>query len=44
MTAVLVKVWLYVELLGFASLLMEAMLGVPQYWRNFTKKSTEGMR
>ena len=43
-TGVLVRAWLYVELLGFASLLMEAMLGMPQFWRNFSKKSTEGMR
>lgn len=35
---------LFVELLGFASLLLEACLGVPQLWRNYTNKSTEGMR
>ncbi|CAI7999220.1 Solute carrier family 66 member 2, partial [Geodia barretti] len=35
---------LYVELLGFASLLLEACLGLPQLWRNYSNKSTEGMR
>jgi lysylphosphatidylglycerol synthetase-like protein (DUF2156 family) len=34
---------LYVELLGFASLLLEACLGLPQLWRNYSNKSTEGM-
>ena len=43
-TFLLLKVQLYVELLGFASLLMEAMLGVPQLWMNFINNSTEGMR
>lgn len=35
---------IYVELLGFASLLLEACLGIPQLWRNYCNKSTEGMR
>ena len=43
-TLLLLSVSVYVELLGFASLLLEAMLGVPQFWRNFSSKSTEGMR
>lgn len=34
----------YVEMLGFASLLLEACLGTPQLWRNYNHKSTEGMR
>lgn len=34
----------YVEMLGFASLLLEACLGMPQLWRNYSNKSTEGMR
>lgn len=34
----------YVESLGFASLLIEAMLGVPQFYDNFVSKSTFGMR
>ena len=43
-TLLLRNVQLYVELLGFASLLTEAMLGVPQFWKNFQMKSTSGMR
>ena len=35
---------IFVELLGFVSLLLEACLGVPQLWRNYSNKSTEGMR
>ena len=35
---------IFVELVGFASLLLEACLGVPQFWRNYNNKSTEGMR
>ncbi|XP_065828463.1 solute carrier family 66 member 2-like isoform X2 [Oscarella lobularis] len=34
---------LYVEFLGFASLLMEASLGLPQFLKNFSNKSTQGM-
>ena len=43
-TLLLLNVRIYVELLGFASLFTEAMLGVPQFWRNYQHKSTEGMR
>lgn len=43
-TFLLLTVKIYVELLGFASLLLEALLGAPQFWRNFSNKSTEGMR
>ena len=43
-TFLMLSVTVYIELLGFASLLLEAMLGVPQFWRNFSNKSTEGMR
>lgn len=43
-TTLMFTVTAYVELLGFASLLMEACLGFPQFWRNLTNKSTEGMR
>lgn len=35
---------IYVEALGFTSLLIEAMLGVPQFYDNFVSKSTFGMR
>lgn len=34
----------FVQLLGFASLLTEALLGTPQFWKNFKSKSTKGMR
>ena len=44
LTFLLLQVSVYVELLGFASLLLEACLGVPQLWRNYCNKSTEGMR
>eukprot|EP01113_Clastostelium_recurvatum_P000027 TRINITY_DN10011_c0_g1_i1.p1 TRINITY_DN10011_c0_g1~~TRINITY_DN10011_c0_g1_i1.p1 ORF type:complete len:244 (-),score=40.54 TRINITY_DN10011_c0_g1_i1:3-734(-) len=33
----------YVELLGTLSLTLEAMLGVPQAYKNFKSKSTEGL-
>eukprot|EP00051_Salpingoeca_urceolata_P028845 m.488201 g.488201 ORF g.488201 m.488201 type:complete len:264 (-) comp25629_c0_seq1:41-832(-) len=39
----LLDVWLYYEVLGFASLLTEALLGLPQWLRNNRNKSTEGM-
>jgi hypothetical protein len=44
LTAVFINVSVYIELLGFASLLLEACLGLPQLWRNFSNQSTEGMR
>lgn len=44
LTYVFVGHVLYVELLGFTSLLIEAMLGVPQFYDNFVSKSTFGMR
>lgn len=34
----------YVELLGLLALMSEAMLGVPQFYRNYRKQTTEGMR
>ena len=34
----------YVEILGFTSLLIEAMLGTPQFYDNYLYKSTYGMR
>ncbi len=40
----LLRVHIFVELLGFASLLTEALLGIPQFWKNFKNTSTEGMR
>ncbi|XP_077728033.1 solute carrier family 66 member 2 isoform X5 [Canis aureus] len=35
---------LFVETLGFLAVLTEAMLGVPQLYRNYRHQSTEGMR
>ena len=34
----------YVEALGFMAVFTEAMLGVPQFYRNYQNKSTHGMR
>lgn len=42
-TFLLLNVNIFIELLGFASLLTEAMLGIPQFWKNLKNKSTEGM-
>lgn len=42
-TYILRQFIIYVELLGFASVLTEAMLGVPQFWKNFKNRSTQGM-
>jgi len=43
-TYLLKKVTVFIELLGFASLMTEAMLGVPQFWKNYQNKSVQGMR
>eukprot|EP01135_Chromosphaera_perkinsii_P005641 Nk52_evm12s356 gene=Nk52_evmTU12s356 len=42
-TFVLYDYTFYQELLGFLSLLIEASLGLPQWYKNFQHKSTEGM-
>eukprot|EP00118_Oscarella_pearsei_P027152 m.310839 g.310839 ORF g.310839 m.310839 type:complete len:255 (+) comp55443_c0_seq1:15-779(+) len=42
-TFVLLGSTFYVETLGFTSLLMEASLGLPQFLKNASNKSTEGM-
>jgi len=34
----------FVEVIGFLAILIEAMLGVPQFLRNSSNKSTVGMR
>ncbi len=44
LTWLLNGVSVYVEGLGFASLLIEACLGIPQFSKNYSNKSTEGMR
>lgn len=35
---------IYVEGLGLAALMTEALLAAPQFWHNYQSKSTEGMR
>ncbi|XP_078066743.1 solute carrier family 66 member 2 [Mustelus asterias] len=42
-TYLLIDSQLYVETLGFSAVLIEAMLGIPQLFRNFKNKSTAGM-
>ena len=44
LTYVLIDSVIYVEVLGFAALLIEAMLGMPQFYDNYVSKSTYGMR
>ena len=34
----------FVELIGFLAVFTEAMLGVPQFYRNYINQSTMGMR
>ncbi len=34
----------FVQTVGFAATLTEAMLGIPQFYRNLKNKSTYGMR
>lgn len=35
---------IFVETLGFLAVFTEAMLGIPQLYRNYQNRSTEGMR
>lgn len=44
LTYLLIGHVVYVEALGFTSLLIEAMLGMPQFYDNYVSKSTFGMR
>ena len=43
-TYFLLNVTVYIEGLGFMAVLFEALLGAPQFYRNYQKKSTQGMR
>ncbi|XP_076666706.1 solute carrier family 66 member 2 [Andrena cerasifolii] len=43
LTYLLVDVPIFVETVGLLAVLTEAMLGVPQFLRNFSSKSTNGM-
>lgn len=44
LTFALLEVPIYVETVGFLAVFTEAMLGAPQFFRNFQNKSTLGMR
>ncbi|XP_052816137.1 solute carrier family 66 member 2-like [Mya arenaria] len=35
--------WVFIETIGFLAVFAEAMLGAPQFYRNFQNKSTQGM-
>ncbi|XP_064640376.1 solute carrier family 66 member 2-like isoform X1 [Lineus longissimus] len=43
MTYLMLNVTVYIETLGFLAVFAEALLGAPQFYRNFIKKSTAGM-
>jgi len=43
LTYILIDNAIYIEVLGFTSLLIEAMLGTPQFYDNYLYKSTYGM-
>jgi len=43
LTYLLIDNHVYIESLGFLAVLAEAMLGAPQFYRNFQNKSTKGM-
>lgn len=42
-TWLLIEVQAFVETLGFAAVFIEAMLGTPQFLKNYQNKSTQGM-
>ena len=44
LTYIFLNNWLFIETLGFLAVFAEAMLGAPQFYRNFENKSTQGMR
>ena len=44
LTYLMIDIKVYLESLGFVSVFTEAMLGAPQFYRNFQNKSTDGMR
>lgn len=43
-TSALRRCWLFVYALGLTALFTEAILGVPQFVRNYQNQSTKGMR
>lgn len=42
-TYMMLSVDVFMEVVGFLAVFVEAMLGAPQFMRNFTNKSTHGM-
>lgn len=44
LTYLLIDIPIFVETIGLFAVLTEAMLGIPQFLRNFFNKSTNGMR
>lgn len=43
LTYIFLNNWVFIETLGFLAVFAEAMLGAPQFYRNFQNKSTQGM-
>ena len=43
-TFVFLEYAVYTELIGFLAVFTEAMLGVPQFYKNYQNHSTSGMR
>lgn len=43
-TYLFLDVPIFIEIVGFLAVLIEAILGVPQFLRNLSNKSTVGMR
>jgi len=43
LTWLLLHNMVYIEIIGFLAVFVEALLGMPQFIRNFRLKSTEGM-
>lgn len=43
LTYIFLNYWVFIETLGFLAVFAEAMLGAPQFYRNFQNKSTQGM-
>ena len=44
LTYFMLEIKIYVELIGFLAVFFEAMLGAPQFYRNYQNRSTKGMR
>ncbi|XP_060570613.1 solute carrier family 66 member 2-like isoform X2 [Ruditapes philippinarum] len=43
LTYIFLDNWVFIETVGFLAVFAEAMLGAPQFYRNFQNKSTKGM-